>query len=92
MRRKIIGNKMETIYLDDFLDNQIIRENLFRQKVKNIDWNKYSNKKVLIKGCSEAPVPTWAYMIITTKLIKHAKSIYFGESCSAIKIYNSTKD
>jgi len=83
---------METIHLDDFLDGEIIRENIFREKINNTNWNKYSNKKVLIKGCAKSPVPTWAYMIITTKLIKYAKSVYFGESCSAIKIYNSSKD
>ena len=83
---------METIYLDDFLDGEIIRENIFREKINNTNWNKYSNKKVIIKGCAKSPVPTWAYMIITTKLIKYAKSVYFGESCSAIKIYNSSTD
>tara|TARA_B100001540_G_scaffold284847_1_gene277514 strand:- start:1022 stop:1264 length:243 start_codon:yes stop_codon:yes gene_type:complete len=78
---------METIYLDDFLCDQIIKEKEFRQKVISENWKKYSNKKVLIKGCAKSPVPTWAYLIIATELTKHAKSIYFGESCSAIKIF-----
>ena len=78
---------METIYLDDFLCDQIIKEKEFRQKVISENWEKYSNKKVLIKGCAKSPVPTWAYLIIATELTKHAKSIYFGESCSAIKIF-----
>jgi len=78
---------MDTIYLDDFLCDQIIKEKEFRQKVKSENWGKYSNKKVLIKGCAKSPVPTWAYLIIATELTKHAKSIYFGESCSAIKIF-----
>ena len=78
---------METIYLDDFLCDQIIKEKEFRQKVISKNWEKFSNKKVLIKGCAKSPVPTWAYLIIATELTKHAKSIYFGESCSAIKIF-----
>ena len=78
---------MDTIYLDDFLCDQIIKEKEFRQKVVSKNWEKYSNKKVLIKGCAKSPVPTWAYLIIATELTKHAKSIYFGESCSAIKIF-----
>ena len=78
---------METIYLDDFLCDQIIKEKEFRQKVVSKNWGKYSNKKVLIKGCAKSPIPTWAYLIIATELTKHAKSIYFGESCSAIKIF-----
>ena len=78
---------METIHLDDFLENQILIEKKFREKIDNTNWDNYKNKKVLIKGCAQAPIPTWAYMIITTRLIKYAKNIYFGESCSAIKIY-----
>ena len=78
---------MDTIYLDDFLCDQIIKEKEFREKVESENWEKYSNKKVLIKGCAKSPVPTWAYLIIATELTKHAKNIYFGESCSAIKIF-----
>ena len=78
---------METIHLDDFLENQILIEKKFREKIDTTKWDNYKNKKVLIKGCAQAHIPTWAYMIITTKLIKYAKNIYFGESCSAIKIH-----
>ena len=78
---------METIHLDDFLENQILIEKKFREKIDTTKWDNYKNKKVLIKGCAQVPIPTWAYMIITTKLIKYAKNIYFGESCSAIKIH-----
>ena len=43
---------METIYLDDFLDEGIIREKSFRQKVSEINWNDYNAKRVMIKGCT----------------------------------------
>ena len=78
---------METIYLDDFLEDDIIKEDVFRKKVDNINWTKYNNKKVLIKGCTKGPVPTWAYLIITAKLTQHASNILFGEPCSAVKIF-----
>jgi hypothetical protein len=79
---------MDTIYLDDFLNEGIIKEKIFREKIDTTDWSKYKNKKVLIKGCAKSPVPTWAYLIITAKLTSFAKSIYFGEPCSAIKIFS----
>jgi len=78
---------METLFLEDFLDDGIIKENLFRKKIDNYNWEKFSNKKVLIKGCAQVPIPTWAYLIITAKLTCYASSIFFGESCSAIKIF-----
>jgi hypothetical protein len=42
----------------------------------------------MIKGCAGVPVPTWAYLIISSHLSNYAKNIYFGEPCSAIQIYS----
>ena len=78
---------MEKIELDDFLTDGILKETDFRIKIQEIDWDIYKDKKVLIKGCTSVPVPIWSYLIITAKLTGTAKSIYFGEPCSAIDIY-----
>ena len=80
------GNKMEIIVLDDFLTDGILKEKDFRNKIDEIDWNNYANLNVLIKGCSQATIPTWAYLIITARLKNHAKNIYFGDVRSAIKV------
>ena len=34
---------METILLDDFIDEGIIREKSFREKINNMDFNKFAN-------------------------------------------------
>ena len=78
---------MEKIELDDFLTDGILKEKSFRVKVKEVNWNIYKDKKVLIKGCTSVPVPIWSYLIITAKLTKIAQAVYFGEPCSAIEIY-----
>ena len=80
---------METIHLDDFLVDGAIREKNFRQKISEIDWKKYQNKRVLIRGCSEAIVPTWAYLMITSNLAIYVRRIYFGELKSAVKIFTN---
>ena len=79
---------MDTIYLDDFLDGGIIREKSFSNKLSELDWEKYIDKKVLIKGCTSAPVPTWAYLMIATRLSQHARKIVFGEKCAPIEIFS----
>ena len=81
---------MENISLDDFLTDGIIKEKDFRETVSLTDWSQFENKRVIIKGCSEATIPTWAYLIITANLSKYAKRIYFGEPCSAIDIFKNT--
>ena len=79
---------METIMLDDFLDNGIIREKSFRQQVDEIDLDVYLDKKVIIKGCASVMIPTWAYLMLTAKLAQVAKKIYYGEPRQAVKIYS----
>ena len=83
---------MKTIVLDDFLTDGILIEKKFREKIKNINWENFKNENVLIKGCSQAPIPTWAYLIISSHLSHHARKIYYGEARYAVKIFNRAKD
>ena len=64
---------MDTIYLDDFLDEGILKEKSFREKVKSTDWNQYKNKRVLIKGCTDIPVPTWPILLLQLTYLKLLK-------------------
>ena len=82
------GNKVEIIDLNDFLSSGILKEKKFKEKVETIDWEKYSDKRVLIKGCASVPIPTWAYMMLTAKLTLFAKQVMYGELCSAYLIFN----
>ena len=79
---------METILLEDFLDEGIIKEKSFREKISLMDFSAFSNKKVIIKGCAGVPVPTWAYLIIVANVAQVADKIYFGEPRHAVKIFN----
>lgn len=78
---------METIHLDDFLHEGVIREKVFREKVAKIDWSQYSDKRVLIRGCADVVIPTWAFLILTAHLAEYVDRIYFGELRSAVKIF-----
>jgi|TARA_B100000809_G_C14828819_1_gene420224 hypothetical protein len=82
---------VETIFLNDFLDGGILKEKVFREKVATIDWSQYADKRVLIKGCSEVPIPTWAFLILTAQLAQYVERIYFGELRSAVKIFTRSK-
>ncbi len=78
---------METIHLDDFLHEGVIREKVFREKVAAVDWGQYKDKRVLIRGCADVVIPTWAFLILTAHLAEHVDRIYFGELRSAVKIF-----
>ena len=92
-KKILIGNSLITIALDDFISDGILKESEFRKKIKLINWTQYTNKKILIKGCSQYTIPTWAYLIIVAQCTKYAKAIYFGELKNKIEIIkNSTNN
>ena len=45
-------------------------------------------KKVIIKGCAGVQVPTWAYLILVSRIAQIADKIYYGEPRSAVKIFD----
>jgi hypothetical protein len=60
---------------------------LYHEILSNIDYSKYENKSVIIKGCSKKPVPITAYVVAAQYLQPFAKSIMYGEACSAVPLY-----
>lgn len=59
----------------------------FIQNIRDIRGEDFSGERVFIKGCGELPIPEFAYMEITKKLIPHVKSIMYGEPCSTVPVF-----
>ena len=55
--------------------------------IRSLDLSMYDGKKMIIKGCSENPIPPAAYAMITARLLPIASSIMFGEPCSTVPVY-----
>ena len=51
-----------------------------------------NGSRVVIKGCSNKPVPTSAYVDLTTKLQPLAQSIMYGEPCSTVPIFKRPRE
>lgn len=64
---------------------------LFSEVIKDLDVRPYENKPVIIKGCTNKPVPQTAYILLIEKLQTTAKSIMFGEACSAVPLFKKKK-
>ena len=47
----------------------------------------FENQRIVIKGCSNKPVPPSAYTDLTSKLLPTVRSIMYGEPCSTVPIY-----
>ncbi len=77
---------------EDFLDSGIFKEGAFLEKAENFDWLQYQDKQVLVKGCSSALIPPWAFMYITGKLAPLAKSVRFGNEHDNLVVFRAKKN
>lgn len=82
-----------TIHLSPFAKKVVVgslndlETALYHEILPSIDYSKYQDKPVIIKGCSKKPVPESAYILATQKLQPFAKSIMYGEACSAVPLF-----
>jgi hypothetical protein len=64
-----------------------LQKNYLLNTIDKIDVNEYEDKRVVIKGCGDVPVPDAAYVGITEKLRPVVKSLMYGEPCSTVPLY-----
>lgn len=64
---------------------------LYQEILPTLDYTPFAGKSVIIKGCSKKPVPMSAYLHATQYLQPIAKSIMYGEACSAVPLYKKAK-
>ncbi|TAL60652.1 MAG: DUF2480 family protein [Bacteroidetes bacterium] len=69
-----------------FGDLKTLETVLFTQALSKINPEDFRNKKVVIKGCGNLPVPESAYVELTRILTPVAKSIMYGEPCSTVPV------
>ena len=63
-------------------------ETMLYQKILDaLDLEQFRDKPVIIKGCTNKPVPQNAYLWATAKIQQVAKSVMYGEACSSVPIF-----
>lgn len=76
--KKVVFGNLET--LENILFNEVLNQ---------FDPEQYKDQRIVIKGCSNLPVSTGAYMELAFKLKPFAKSIMYGEPCSTVPLYKA---
>jgi len=64
-----------------------LEELLYQEQLAAIDFSVYKDKAVIVKGCSNQPVPDNAYIYLIQKIQPFAKSIMYGEACSSVPLF-----
>jgi hypothetical protein len=68
-----------------------LESSIYQEILQKLDYTKYKDKPVILKGCSKKPVPESAYVLAIQYLQPFAKSIMYGEACSAVPLFKKTK-
>lgn len=78
-KRVVFGNK------------ESLEKVIFSEVLSEIDFTQYQDKNVIVKGCGLYPIPESVFVDFSVKLQAYAKSIMFGEACSAVPLYKRKK-
>lgn len=84
-----------SLHLDPYAKHVVIgsledvETSLYQDIINNLEVSEYTDKPIIIKGCSKKPVPQNAYIMLASKLKPVAKSIMYGEACSSVPLYKN---
>jgi len=70
---------------------ELLETIVFQEIITNLETNTYKDKPVIIKGCSNKPIPETAQVQLIEKLLPTARTIMFGEACSTVPLYKRKK-
>jgi hypothetical protein len=70
---------------------EVVETVIFEEIINQLNIADFKDKPIIIKGCSNKPIPTSAYTLLIQKLQPIAKTIMFGEACSTVPLYKATK-
>jgi hypothetical protein len=75
VKKSVFGDKEDAVLL------------LMLENLKTLNPEKFTDQRVVIKGCGDKSIPAGIFMEITNLLLPHVKSLMFGEPCSTVPVY-----
>lgn len=72
-------------------DLETLESILYDEIIDNLDVSPFQDKPVIVKGCSNKPVPQNAYLALVSKLQPVARSIMYGEACSSVPLFKQKR-
>ena len=70
-----------------FGDENKTRDLVLLEEIQKIDATKFTDQRVVVKGCGDILIGESAFIAITQKLRPVVKSIMYGEPCSTVPVY-----
>ena len=64
-----------------------LEKKLYEVALNSMDLEQFKDQRVVVKGCSNAQIPTYVYVELTRRLKPIVKSLMFGEPCSTVPLF-----
>ena len=62
-------------------------KHLFIKRLNAMDVQEFAEQRIVVKGCGDVAIDSYAYGEITKLLLPVVKSIMYGEPCSTVPVY-----
>lgn len=72
------GQRITLDIADWLLEGFLLKEKDFREQARAYDWSVYKDAYVALTCSTDAIVPAWAYMLLTTYLQPYVKKVILG--------------
>lgn len=84
------GERLVYDIKDNLFHGLILKEQDFRAFIKTHNWEQYQGQNIAITCSADAIVPTWAYMLLASKMKPFVNEVVFG-SLEALETVLYTK-
>lgn len=85
----LLATKLENVAKDYLLGApEELEKYLIMKELDKISFNDFQGKPVVIKGCSDLPIPQAIYVEVTKRMLPYAQKISYGEPCSTVPVYS----
>ena len=84
----LVGSNLEMHGVTYVVGNKLdLEKHLIRNRIQQEDLSRYTDGRIIIKGCADIACPEYAMVELVHYLQPVAKSIMYGEPCSTVPVF-----
>lgn len=84
----LVASYLQPVAKDIYVGTEVeMQKHLFLKQLNAIDVQTFQDQRVVVKGCGDVAIDSYAYGEITKLLVPVVKSLMYGEPCSTVPVY-----